>query len=117
MIPIPKRYLHLVRGFLLFVSGLFIGTGLLLFGQVKTASFMREEVSSTFFVFRQIGYATFFLQPNENQVALALSEMPESYLVHSKRVAFSLMVFGSLILVFVPFCKDKRKKIKGRRKG
>ncbi len=115
MIPIPKRYLHMVRGFLLFLAGFFMGTGLLLFGQVKTANFMRNEVSSTFFIFRQIGYATFFLQPNENQVALALSEMPESYLVHSKRVAFSLMVFGGLVLAFVPFCRDKRKK-KGKRK-
>jgi hypothetical protein len=113
MIPIPKRYLHLVRGFLLFLAGVFFGTGLLLFGQVKTANYMRNEVSSTFFVFRQIGYATFFLQPNENQVALALSEMPESYLVHSKRVAFSLMVFSGLILAFVPFCRDKRKRKKG----
>ncbi len=112
MIPIPKRYLHLVRGFLLFLAGVFFGTGLLLLGQVKTADYMRNEVSSTFFVFRQIGYATFFLQPNENQLALALSEMPESYLIHSRRVAFSLIVFGGLLLVFVPFCRQKN----GRKK-
>lgn len=70
---------------------------------------MQEEVASTFFLFRAIGYATFVFQGDTTQVALAISELPPGALEHSERVAITLLVVGGLILVAVPFLKKRRR--------
>ncbi|GEM_PF-2030234 len=117
MSRIAQQWSGIIRAAMFVLSGILIGCGGLLYSQVRVAQVMRAEVDSTFFLFRQIGYATFFLQPNENQIALALAEVDGAYLEHSLRVGLTLCVFGGLILFSAPFvgrsrnrrsCSDRR---------
>ena len=70
---------------------------------------MKEEVDSTFFLLRAVGYATFVFQGDDVQVALAISELPDGALEHSGRVAITLLVIGALVLAAVPFVRKRQR--------
>jgi hypothetical protein len=101
--------LQKARLLLVFAAGLILGMGLLLYGQVRLAERMRGEVDSTLFLLRAVGYATFFLQGAKVQVALTLSKLPPGTIEHSRRVAITLLVVGSLLLASVPFVRRRRR--------
>ncbi len=97
---------------LLFASGLFLGAGGFLLGQVHVARIMEEQVRSTFFLFRAIGYATFAFQGSDVQVALAIRDLPPGALEHSERAAWLLLALGALMLVATPFVRRSNKQKK-----
>lgn len=109
--------MRLVRGAALVVAGALLGAGGVLLGQVVVARMMEEQVDSTFFLWRAIGYATFAFQGDEVQVALAVKELPEGALEHSTRVAWTLVAFGGILLAFTPFVRRRSKAKKKRRRA
>lgn len=94
---------------LVLVSGLFLGAGALLYGQVRLARDMRHEVEETFFLLRIVAYVTFIFQGDEVQVALTLADLPEGAIEHSERVAVTLLVVGGLVLAAVPWIRQRRR--------
>jgi len=111
----PRRSLRLrifrvTRALICFVAGILVGAGLLLYGQVRLAEYFRDEVFSTFFLWRAIGDATYFLQGTDVQVALTLSKLPAESIVHSKRLAITLIVLGGELMLLLPFLKPRRRR-------
>ena len=103
------RLLRCTKSLLYFLSGFLVGVGLLLYGQVKLAMTIKEEVEGTFFLWRAIGNVTYFLQGQSTQVALTVGKLPQEYLVHSKRVGLTLIALGVLCGLISPWCKKRRR--------
>ncbi len=101
----PKRYrlMLCLRSLLFFGAGVMVGAGLLLYGQVRFGLYIHDEVENTFFLWRAIGEATYFLQDPETQLALALHEFDKSYLLESRRIGVTLMIIGGLIAFVTPW--------------
>ena len=106
--------MKMARSTVLFASGLLLGAGLFLLGETKAALYLREQVDSTFFLWRAIGYATFIFQDDTTQMALALGDLPESAFRHSMRISWTLLVIGGLMFVSTFFIGKKRKAKKAR---
>lgn len=104
------RAFGFTRAMICFVAGTLFGAGLLLYGQVRLAEHFRQEVFSTFFLWRAIGNATYFLQGTDVQVALTLSKLPADSILHSKRLAITLIVFGGELILLLPFLKPRRRR-------
>ncbi|MFY9341412.1 MAG: hypothetical protein WAT39_02905 [Planctomycetota bacterium] len=94
--------LAILRWFVVLVGGVLVGGGLVLHGQVAFARYMRQQVASTFVLWRAIGNATFAFQGGENRMALAMAEVPEVALVESDRAAWVLLIVGGLVGVTGP---------------
>jgi hypothetical protein len=99
----------LVRWLCAVLGGALVGGGLVLHGQVAMARYMREEVESTFFLWRAIGHATFVFQGGETQLALAMSAVPPAALVESDRAAWVLVIVGFLIACTAPLLRPGRR--------
>ncbi len=97
--------LRLARWLCAVLGGVILGGGLVLHGQVAVARYMRDEVESTFFLWRAIGHATFVFQGGETQMALAMSEVPEAALKESDRAAWVLVIVGSLVALTGPLLR------------
>lgn len=93
---------RLVRWLCSVLGGVILGAGLVLHGQVALARYMRNEVDHTFFLWREIGKATFAFQSGDTRMALAMAEVPEAALKESDRAAWVLVVVGSLIALTGP---------------
>lgn len=102
--------LPLVRWWLTLLGGVLIGGGLVLHGQLAMAHVVRDEVESTFFLWRGIGRITFMFQDEATQVALALHEVTPSVFRESDRVAWALCVIGALLALATPFLRRRRRK-------
>jgi hypothetical protein len=98
--------LGIVRWLFAVLGGATIGAGLVLHGQVAMARYLREEVASTFFLWRAIGDATFAFQGGDVRLAIAMAEIPEEALVESDRAAWVLVVVGSLIAATAPLLRQ-----------
>lgn len=90
------------------LGGAILGSGLVLHGQVAMARYMREEVDSTFFLWRAIGRATFAFQGGDTQMALAMSTVPEAALVESDRAGWVLVIVGGLVALTGPLLRRGR---------
>jgi len=101
--PRRDRLMLCLRTILFFGAGVLFGAGLLLYGQVRFGLYIHDEVDNTFFLWRAIGEATYFLQGPETQLALALHEVDKSYLLESRRIGITLMIVGALIAFTTPF--------------
>lgn len=93
------------RWFFAVVGGLLLGGGLTLHGQVAFARYAKQEVDSTFFLWRAIGEATFAFQGGETQMALAMSAVPEAALKESDRAAWVLVIVGGLVALVGPLLR------------
>ncbi|MFQ5504563.1 MAG: hypothetical protein ACE5F1_07165 [Planctomycetota bacterium] len=102
-----SRLLKITKTLLCFLAGTLFGAGILLYGQVRLAEYMREQVESKFFLWRAIGDATYFLQGNDVQIALTLAKLPPASLIHSKRLGITLMVLAGLIMVMLPLVRRR----------
>ncbi|PIE22349.1 MAG: hypothetical protein CSA62_12625 [Planctomycetota bacterium] len=91
-------------------AGVLIGAGLLLYGQVMFAEEVRSEVENTFFLWVQIGHATFFLQGADVQASLVLANIDPEYYEHSEKVALTLMILGACLLFSASFVRERSKK-------
>jgi hypothetical protein len=100
--------LRVVRWLFAVLGGVIVGAGLVLHGQVAMARFMRNEVESTFFLWRAIGDATFAFQGEETRMALAMAEVPEAALNESSRAGWVLVVVGSVIALTAPLLAGSR---------
>lgn len=87
------------------VGGILAGAGLTLHGQVAFARYVRQQVDSTFFLWRAVGQATFAFQGGETRMALAMGEVPEAALTESDRAAWVLVIVGSLIALSGPLLR------------
>jgi len=96
---------RLARWLCAVLGGVILGGGLVLHGQVAMARYMRDEVDSTFFLWRAIGRATFVFQGGETQMALAMSNVPEAALIESDRAGWVLVIVGVLIALTGPLLR------------
>jgi hypothetical protein len=104
-----NRIMLCLRTLLFFGAGVLVGAGLLLYGQVRFGLYIHDEVDNTFFLWRAIGEATYFLQSPETQLSLALHEIDKSYLLESRRVSITLMIIGALIAFITPWLQPLRR--------
>ena len=59
--PRRDRLMLCLRTVLFFGAGVLVGAGLLLYGQVRFGLYIHDEVDNTFFLWRAIGDATYFI--------------------------------------------------------
>lgn len=97
--------LAFVRWFVAVVGGLLLGGGMTLHGQVAFARYVKQEVDSTFFLWRAIGDATFAFQGGETQMALAMGSVPDEALKESDRAAWVLVIVGGLVALTGPLLR------------
>lgn len=97
--------LAFVRWFVAVVGGLLLGGGMTLHGQVAFARYVKQEVDSTFFLWRAIGDATFAFQGGETQMALAMGAVPDEALKESDRAAWVLVIVGGLVALTGPLLR------------
>jgi hypothetical protein len=106
--------LRIVRWWVLLLGGALLGAGLFLHGQVAIANEYLACYENTFFLWREIGKATFFLQSTDHRVALALAQVPPDVIEESQRAAWALMVVGGMLAVTAPFVGSVHRKLSGR---
>lgn len=97
--------LRLLRWWLVLLGGICLGAGLFLHGQIALARAYRSGYDETFFLWRQIGHATFFLQGADHRIALTLSEVPAEVIDESDRAAWALLVIGGLFALSAPWVR------------
>jgi hypothetical protein len=95
--------LRAIRWLLLVLGGVLLGAGLFLHGQVAVARDIRGQVDGTFFLWREIGRATFFMQGSDPRIGLTLAEVPEEVLQMSNRTGWTLVWFGLAVAVLTPW--------------
>src|SRR5215467_1049326 len=87
------------------LGGALLGIGLVLHGQLMIAWQMIGRVDDTFFLWRQVGRATFFLQGSDVRVALALKEIPPAALEECNRAATMMVIVGTLLAITAPLLR------------
>jgi hypothetical protein len=95
---------------LFLMAGVLGGAGSLLLAQVIVAERVRDQVESSGPVLRAVADATFFLQSQNVQAAIAVANVVPGSLEHSRRVAITLLVVAGLLLVSMPFLRGRRKR-------
>lgn len=101
--PWRDRLMLGLRTLLFFGAGVMVGAGFLLYGQVRVGLYIHDQVENTFFLWREIGEITYFLQSPETQLSLALHEIDKSVLMESRRAGITLMIIGALIAFVTPW--------------
>ena len=103
-------YVRVARWMLLLLGGMLIGGGLVLHAQVAVAHVMREEVDSTFILWRGIGRLTFSLQSEATRTAFAIDDIPKNVLAEADRAAWVLVVIGVVVtaLTFLVRTRSQR---------
>lgn len=99
------------------LGGVLLGSGLVLNGQVALARHLQNEVENTFFLWRAIGRATIFLQGDDVQLALAMSEVSQDTLRESALAAWTLVAVGGLLALTGPLLYVPRRRDVTRRAG
>lgn len=101
--------LRSIRWFLVLFGGVMLGAGLFLHGQVAVARDVQRQVDDTFFLWRAVGRATFFMQGSDHRIGLTLAEVPEDVLQMSDRTGWILVWFGLSLAVATPLLLRPRK--------
>jgi hypothetical protein len=102
--------LRLARWWVVLLGGVLLGMGILLHAQVTTMFQMRDEVGSTFFLWRALGQLTFVWQDDLTKAAIWANECPEPVLRESRRAALTMMLLGALFCVGSAFIRKPRKR-------
>jgi hypothetical protein len=89
------------------VGGVLLGVGLLLYGQVRWADHLREEVRSTFFLWRLVGQITFMLHGMDRKTAMLIADIPEDYVKESEKISITLMILGGSMALVSPFLRSR----------
>ena len=89
-------WLRFVRWLVVLLGGTLLGAGLVLHGQVAMARHMKNEVDRTFFLWREVGKATYWFQGDDVRMALAMAETPDEAVDASDRAAWVLVVLGAI---------------------
>ena len=97
--------LALARWFFVLFGGALLGAGLVLHGQVALTRNIRQQVDSTFFMWRALGEATFAFQGGDTRLALAMAEVPDQALRESDRAAWVLVAVGGLLALCGPLLR------------
>lgn len=92
-----------VKWLLHLLGGVFLGMGLLLWGQAEFLHYVRHEVEDTFFLFRWIGKISFVFMSPGRKVALALAEIPPEAVRESLRWAKAFLVLGAALILLALF--------------
>lgn len=92
------------------LGGALFGAGLVLQAQVALAHYARAEVDNTFFLWRELGRATFAFQSRDSRLALAMAELPEDVLVQFDLWSKVLGGFGLLITLVAPWIRTVKPK-------
>lgn len=92
------------------LGGALFGAGLVLQAQVALAHHARAEVDNTFFLWRELGRATFAFQSRDSRLALAMAELPEDVLVQFDLWSKVLGGFGLLITLVAPWIRTVKSK-------
>lgn len=95
---------------LMLLGGALFGAGLILQAQVALAHYARTEVDNTFFLWRELGRATFAFQSRDSKLALAMAELPEEVLVQFDLWSKVLGGLGLLIALVVPWIRTAKVK-------
>jgi hypothetical protein len=106
---LKNLYIRVARWLLLLFGGVLIGGGLVLHAQVAVAHVMREEVESTFILWRGIGRLTFSLQSEVTRTACAIDEIPKSVLAEADRTAWVLVVIGAVLAALTLLIRSRPK--------
>lgn len=102
--------LRFLRAWAILLGGMLIGAGLCLHGQIAVAHAMREQVASTFFLWRGIGELTFVFQDDVTKAALWMNEIPAEVLRQSDAAAWTLVVLGGVLVGAAPFVRRRRRR-------
>lgn len=92
------------------LGGALFGAGLVLQAQVALAHYARAEVDNTFFLWRELGRATFAFQSRDSRLALAMAELPEDVLAQFDLWSKVLGGFGLLINLVAPWIRTVKSK-------
>lgn len=87
------------------VGGALFGAGLVLQAQVALAHHARAEVDNTFFLWRELGRATFAFQSRDSKLALAMAELPPEVLDQFDLWSKVLGGLGLLLALAVPWLR------------
>ena len=101
--------LAFARIWALFLGGALVGAGILLHAEIACMRLAREEVESTFFLWRAIGGLTFVFQDDVTKAALWAHEVPESVIRESDRAGWTLMALGVICVIGSFFMHTKKK--------
>ncbi len=93
---------------LMLLGGALFGAGLVLQAQVALAHHARAEVDNTFFLWRELGRATFAFQSRDSKLALAMAELPEAVLVQFDLWSKVLGGLGLLLAMVVPWIRTAK---------
>lgn len=74
-----------------------LGMGLVLHGQVAAVYHMREEMESTFFLWRWVARLTFAFQDDATQAALTAHDFRVSLIREADRGAWTLVAVGVIL--------------------
>ncbi len=111
----PRKGARQVRWILHLLGGIFLGMGLLLWGQAEFLAYVRNEVQGTFFLFRWIGKVSFIFMSADKKVALALADIPPETVRESVRWAQSFLVAGAALVLLSLFTGTRS--ARGRKGG
>jgi hypothetical protein len=89
--------LRVARWWLTLLGGVLLGMGLVLHGQVAVVRYMREEVGSTFILWRWIGKLTFAFQDSTTQTALTAHDFRVTLIREADRGAWTLVAIGAIL--------------------
>ena len=89
--------LRVARWWLTLLGGVLLGMALVLHGQVMAVQHMRNEVSSTFALWRGIGKLTFAFQDSKTQTALLAHDFPVILIREADRAAWTLAAIGVIL--------------------
>ncbi|MEE9126732.1 MAG: hypothetical protein V3U11_06295 [Planctomycetota bacterium] len=89
--------LRVARWWLTLLGGVLLGMGLVLHGQFMVVGYMRDEVASTFVLWRAIGKLTFAFQDSTTQAALTAHDFPMGLILEADRAAWTLVAIGVIL--------------------
>lgn len=102
--------LAFARTWAVFLAGALIGAGLLLHAEIAGMRVARNEVQSTFVVWRAIGSLTFAFQDDMTKAALWAHDVPAKVIDESDRAGWTLVALGSICFIGSFFIRPHRKK-------
>ncbi len=106
--------LRVARWWLTLLGGVLLGMGLVLHGQVMAVGYMRDEVASTFVLWRGIGKLTFAFQDTATKVALTAHDVPMGLIIEADRAAWTLVAIGVILATTAFLIRRPQRQIRTR---